>query len=112
MFLFSRASLILASLLTCSAMAGCGRTAPASPGLTIRYGTSNRLPSFLVVIDSQLAVLDTAAAVRLHAARVLQTLDGRAIDSVRFIPPDSAIARYGSRASAGVLRVWVRPSAP
>jgi hypothetical protein len=108
MLLAPRARLVSAALFCAVAFSSC-RQAPAPSPLVVDYVRSPFWPDVLVVLDSTAFSLDTATVRRLDEDRILRTLDGRTIDSIRYIPPDSAVRLFGSRAARGAVRIWARP---
>jgi hypothetical protein len=108
MFLAPRARWVSAALFCAVVFSGC-RQSPAPSPLVVDYVRNPFWPDVLVVLDSTAFSPDTTAARRLDDARILRTLDGRTIDSIRYIPPDSAVQLFGSRASRGAIRIWTRP---
>jgi hypothetical protein len=114
MFFVPRARLSLLACLGLAALIGCRRPAPVQPTpepptLFVHYGNPQRWPGVLVILDdSALITLDTAAVVLQREAALWRWLDGRVVDSIRFLAPDSARRIYGSRAHRGAILMWTR----
>lgn len=108
MFGHPRARRAFAVGLALGALSSCSPEPDATSALIVDYTFDPRWTGMVLHLDTTVLVLDTAAVGREATTRALRELDGRVIDSMRVLTPDSALRVYGSRAHRGAIRVWVQ----